>query len=140
LILEKTKILAVSRDIKLVNFLQQQLASDSCEVVNTVHSGIQLKHVLEAEQPDFIILDIVMPTLDGIGTCLQLRQWTQLPIMMLSTWGTTDNTVRGLNLCSDGYLTEPFGPEALKQRIEDILKSAPALPVQTFSGIFTSKN
>ena len=79
----KTKILAVSRDTALVSFLQQKLESEDYEIINTRHSGIQLRHVIEAESPEFIILDIVMPTLDGIGTCLQLRQWTQLPIMML---------------------------------------------------------
>jgi DNA-binding response OmpR family regulator len=138
--LAKIKILAVSRDTALVNFLQQKLGSETYEVINTRHSGIQLRHVLEAEQPDFIILDIVMPTLDGIGTCLQLRQWTQLPIMMLSTWGTLGNAVRGLNLCSDSYLTEPFEADVLKKRIEDTLNRIPNAPIQAFSGIFTSKN
>jgi DNA-binding response OmpR family regulator len=138
--LSTTKILAVTRDTALMNFLQQQLGCDEFEVINTRHTGTQLKHVLEAEQPDFIILDIVMPTLDGIGECLQLRQWTQLPIMMLSMWGTSDNKVRGLNLCSDSYLTEPFGIDVLKKRIENTLKRVPVTTVQTFSGIFTSKN
>jgi DNA-binding response OmpR family regulator len=120
--LVKTKILTISTDPVLVHFLQQELNHGEYEIISTRHTGLHLKEVVDAEDPDFIILDIMMPTLDGIGTCLQLRQWTHLPIMMLSTWGTGDNTVRGLNLGSDSYLTEPFGVDALKTRIEETLK------------------
>jgi len=61
-----------------------------------------------------------MPNLDGIGVCLQLRQWTQLPIMMLSTWGAEEGKVRGLNLGSNSYLTESFGIDELRTRIEHV--------------------
>jgi DNA-binding response OmpR family regulator len=117
----KVKILTISRDPVLVSFLQRELNNDEYEAVNTQQTGIYLKEVLEAEQPEFIILDIVMPTLDGIGTCLQLRQWTQTPIMMLSTWGTDGSKVKGLNLGSEGYLSEQFGTDILKKRIEETL-------------------
>ena len=120
--LAQNKILAITSDSVLVNFLRQELSDDDFEIISTRHTGIQLKDVIEMEEPDFIILDIMMPTLDGIGVCLQLRQWTQLPILMLTTWGTTDGTLRGLNLGADDYLTEPFGIDALKERIELTLK------------------
>jgi DNA-binding response OmpR family regulator len=120
--IEKTKILSISRDPILVSFLQRELNGDEYEVVNTQHTGIYLKDVLEAEQPDFIVLDIIMPSLDGIGTCLQLRQWTQTPIMMLSTWEAGSGTVKGLNLGSEGYLSDAFGADTLKKRIEETLK------------------
>ena len=118
----KTKILTITRDQPLVTLLQQQLNDGDYEIINTERRGIPLKDVVDAEGPEFIILDIVMPSLDGIGICLQLRQWTQTPIMMLSTWDTGDSTVRGLNLGSESYLTEPFSIDTLKQRIEDTLK------------------
>ena len=120
--LAKTKILTISSDPALNDFLQKGLNDGECEIVNTQHTGIQLKDVVDLEEPEFIILDIMMPTLDGIGVCLQLRQWTQLPIMMLTTWGTGDGTVRGLNLGSDSYLTEPFGVDTLKNQIDLTLK------------------
>ena len=120
--LAKTKVLAISRDPVLVNFLQRELNDGDYEIVNTQHTGIQLKNIIDAERPGFIILDIVMPSLDGIGVCLQLRQWTQTPVMMLSTWDTGNGTVRGLNLSSDAYLTEPFGGNVLKKRIKETLK------------------
>jgi DNA-binding response OmpR family regulator len=124
--LPKIKILTITRDSVLMSFLQQGLGNEDYEVINTQHTGYQLKDIIETEQPAFIILDIIMPTLDGIGTCLKLRQWTQLPILMLSTWGTGNGTIRGLDLCSDSYLTEPFGPDVLKTRIEDTLKRSMA--------------
>jgi two-component system KDP operon response regulator KdpE len=120
--LAKTKILAISRDPALVNFLQRELSNGEYEIVATQHTGIQLKNVIDTERPGFIILDIVMPSLDGVGTCLQLRQWTQTPVMMLSTWNTRNGTIRGLDLSADNYLTEPFGGDALKKRVKETLK------------------
>jgi len=119
----KTKILAVSEDQVLVNLLRHGFNSGRYEVVSTEESGIQLKNIIENEAPAFIVLDIVMPSLEGIRTCLQLRQWTQTPIMMLSAWETDDNMVRGLNLACDTYLTEPFDMPALKKRIEVTLNN-----------------
>jgi DNA-binding response OmpR family regulator len=119
---EKTKILTITRDQSLVTLLQQELNDGNYEIINTEHTGIPLKDIIEAENPEFIILDIVMPSLDGIGICLQLRQWTQTPIMMLSKWDTGEGMVRGLNLGSENYLTEPFSIDILKMRIEDTLK------------------
>jgi DNA-binding response OmpR family regulator len=120
--LAKTKVLAISRDTALVNFLRRELSGDDYEIVTTQHTGVQLKSIIDNERPGFIILDIVMPSLDGIGICLQLRQWTQTPVMMLSTWNTGNGTVRGLNLSSNDYLTEPFSGNILKKRIKETLK------------------
>jgi two-component system alkaline phosphatase synthesis response regulator PhoP len=123
---DKTKILTISRDHVMVTLLQQELNDGRFEIVNTERTGLPLRDVIEVERPSFIILDIVMPTLDGIGMCLQLRQWTQTPIMMLTTWNTGDGKVRGLNLGSDTYLTEPFSIDVLKARINDTLKRSVA--------------
>jgi len=138
--LAKTKILTVTRDPVLVSLLQQELNDGKYEIVNTQRTGIYLKDMLDTELPEFIILDIVVPTLDGIGICLQLRQWTQVPIMMLSTWDTGDGTVRGLNLGADNYLTEPFGIDTLKTRIEDTLKRNTAAAIDPLFNTRTGKN
>lgn len=138
--LSKTKILTVSSDPVLVNFLQQNLADGDYEIINTRHTDIRLKDIISSEQPEFIILDIMMPTLDGIGICLQLRQWTQLPVMMLSTWGTGDGSVRGLNLGAENYLTEPFTADTLKMRIEETLKRNAAAMIDPLSSIYNTKN
>ena len=118
----KTKILVIGNDPELLGLLQQELNDNDYEVVSTQDTGAGLRDELHEEHPDFIILDIMMPNLDGIEICLHLRQWTQVPILMLSTWGTGDGMVRGLNLGSDSYLTEPFGIDELKARINETLK------------------
>jgi len=120
--LTKTKILAVGNDPALLGLLQQELNNDGYEVASTQDTGAGLRDELHEENPDFVILDIMMPNLDGIEICLHLRQWTQVPIMMLSTWDTEDGMVRGLNLGSESYLTDPFGIEELKVRINETLK------------------
>jgi two-component system KDP operon response regulator KdpE len=133
--LRKTKVLAIGSDPALIKLLEQELSDGYYEVASTEHTGIELRDVLYHELPDFIILDIMMPTFDGIEICLHLRQWTQVPIMMLSTWGSADGTVRGINLGSESYLTEPFGTEELKERINMTLKrniaTEPLLKVHT---------
>ena len=72
----KTKILAIGNDPTLMELLQQELSDGDHQVAITRNTGSILKDLLDKAKPDFIILDIVMPTLDGIGTCLYLRQWT----------------------------------------------------------------
>ena len=136
--LRKTKILAIGDDPALSRLLEQELRNGYYEVASTQDTGISLRDVLNQELPDFIILDIMMPTLDGIRICLHLRQWTQVPIMMLSTWGTRDGTVRGLNLGSESYLTEPFGVEELKARINQTLKRKTNAMIDPLTNIGTS--
>ena len=128
--MNRTKIMVIGNDAALSTLVKQGL-EDDYEIVCTQCNGNNLRDAFYTEKPDFIILDIIMPELDGIGVCLTLRQWSQVPIMMLSTWGTGGDMVRGLNLGSETYLTEPFGTEELKARIEDTLKrsATPADPM-----------
>ncbi len=131
----KKKILTVSQDHVLIDTIQKGLSDDTYEVISTRHSGSELKAVIDFEQPCFILQDIIMPSLDGIGNCLQIRQWTSTPILMLTTWETGDGSVRGLNLCSDDYLTEPFNVNILRLRIEETLKrNAAAAGVGGYTG------
>jgi two-component system, OmpR family, alkaline phosphatase synthesis response regulator PhoP len=136
----KTKILSVTRDPVLVSFLKREINDGEYEIINTQQSGVYLKEVLDAEHPEFIILDIMMPSLDGIGTCLQLRQWTQAPIMMLSTWSAGSGTVRGLNLGSEGYLSESFGADELRKRISETLKRRSSAMANPFYNSAPARN
>ena len=133
----KRKILAISSDSELKNFLEQELSNGRYDIVSTRDTGIPLKGKIDMEKPEFIILDIMMPTLDGIEVCLRLRQWTKLPIMMLTKWGAEDGMVRGLNLSSDSYLTEPFGTDTLNTRIEETIKRNSAAAADPLTNIYT---
>jgi DNA-binding response OmpR family regulator len=138
MMLTKIKILAISSDTDLKNFLDSELSQGKYEIVCTRDTGITLREQIEKEKPKFIILDIMMPTLDGIEVCLRLRQWTKLPIMMLTKWGTENGSVRGLNLSSDSYLTEPFGTDTLNTRIEETIKRNTAAMADPLSNIYSS--
>jgi len=114
------KILVVSGDPVLLGFLHHNLHQASYQVAAAQDTGEELRKTLDGVKPDLIILDIVMPELDGIEMCLRIRQWSEVPIMMLSVWGAGKDRVRGLDLSSDCYLTEPFGIGDLTTRIEEI--------------------
>jgi DNA-binding response OmpR family regulator len=137
--LTKTKILAISGDPELKVFLEQELGNGKYEIVSTNDTGIPLRDKINTVKPEFIILDIMMPTLDGIEVCLRLRQWTKLPIMMLTKWGTDNGMVRGLNLSSDSYLTEPFGTDTLNLRIEETIKRNSAAVTNPLTSFYTGK-
>jgi DNA-binding response OmpR family regulator len=140
IMLTKRKILAISNDTELKDFLDRELSPGKYEIVCTRDTGITLRERIDKEKPHFIILDIMMPTLDGIEICLRLRQWTKLPIMMLTKWGTDNGMVRGLNLSSDSYLTEPFGTDTLNTRIEETIKRNAAAMADPLSNIYSSSS
>lgn len=118
----KIKILVVSNDSVMQRFLKQNLNEGDYQVAGTQCTGEKLKATLDEEYPDIAILDIMMPSLDGLKICLRIRQWSQVPIIMLSAWGAGGDKVRGLNLSADSYLTEPFGIEDLITRIDIALQ------------------
>ena len=118
----KTKTLVISSDPVMLRFLQQNLNGNNYHVATTQNTGDSLRAVLDKELPDIAILDIMMPDMDGIEVCLEIRQWSQIPIIMLSAWGAGEGKVRGLDLSAESYLTEPFSIDELIARIKDALQ------------------
>ena len=118
----KIEILVISSDPALLRLLQQNFNKSDYQIASTQHTDEELKAVLEKEAPDIVILDIMMPNLNGVEVCLRIRQWSQIPIIMLSAWGAEQGKVRGLDLSADSYLTEPFGIDELMVRIEEVLQ------------------
>ncbi len=117
----RKKILIISDDPRLTGFLSTSLSASEFNIANMDNVGGDLGAELDREIPDLVILDILMPWMDGIELCLRVRQWCPAPIIMLSTWGAKKDTVRGLDLGAETYLTEPFDIEGLKERIEGAL-------------------
>ena len=115
----RLKILVISSDRVIIRFLQDNLNNGDYELVSTQQTKEELKAVLDKEMPNLVVADIMMPNMDGIETCLRIRQWSQVPIMMLSAWGAGQDMIRGLDLSADGYLTEPFGIAELIARIRE---------------------
>jgi len=115
----RLKILVISSDKVIIRFLQDNLDNNDYDVVSTQQTKEELKGVLDKEMPNLVVADIMMPNMDGIETCLRIRQWSQVSIMMLSAWGAGQDMIRGLDLSADGYLTEPFGIAELIARIRE---------------------
>ncbi len=118
----KTKTLVISNDPVMLGFLQRNFSENGYQMTSTQRTEEDLKMVLDMESPDLVILDIMMPNLDGIEVCLRIRQWSEVPVMMLSTWGAGEGKIRGLDLSTESYLTEPFDIDVLKARVREVLQ------------------
>jgi DNA-binding response OmpR family regulator len=117
-------ILAVDDDLEVLETLGRVLRREAFEV-GLISSGTEALHVLEKRHPDLMILDIIMPGMDGITVCRRLRQdprFTALPILFLTAKGTTDDIVDGLDAGADDYVVKPFELAELRARIHALLR------------------
>ena len=95
--------------------------------------GAEALQTFEMELPDLVILDIMMPKLDGFEVCRRLREWSQIPVIMLSARGDESDKVKCLDLGADDYITKPFGASELIARVKAVLRrteAATAIPTQ----------
>jgi len=115
------KILIVSHEPVLTELLSRQLPPRGYEIAVTL-PGETLGTTLQETRPDLILLDIAMPQMDGIEQCLDIRRHCSVAIIMLSSWGAGVDEIRGLDLSSESYLTEPFGIDELTVRIEETFR------------------
>jgi len=117
----KTSILLVDDDTQLVRLVRANLESVGYKVFAVTDSRSALE-VLNAEILDLIILDIMLPGLDGFELCQRIREFTFTPIIMLTAKVEDTDKVRGFKLGADDYLTKPFNVEELLARIEAVLR------------------
>ena len=115
------RILVVDDDLAIIKFLQANLKAEGYEVL-TALDGTQAIDTVERELPDLIILDIMLPEMDGFEICERLRQWSQIPIIMLSARGDEDDKVKCLNLGADDYISKPFSINELLARIKAVFR------------------
>ncbi len=116
------KVLVISSDPVLQGFLQRNLREYGYQSYSTKDCGEGLRALLDAEVADLVLLDAMMPTMEGIEVSLRIRQWCQVPILMLSAWGAGRDKVRRLDFSSDDYLTEPLDAAGLISHIENVLR------------------
>ena len=116
------RFLVVSDDRVLVEFVRKNAGGQVLQMRFPRAEGRQLTATVCEEHPDLVVVDIMMPWMDGIGLSLRLRQSTDVPVMLLSAWGAGKNRVRGLDLSAESYLTEPYDGGELSERIEEALR------------------
>jgi DNA-binding response OmpR family regulator len=117
------KILLIDDSQEMTWLLKRALARDDYEV-EVAHSGNEGLRQAYAFQPDLILLDIMMPGMDGWEVLHRLREFSDVPVIMLTAVGGADKTVMGLDIGADDYITKPFEIEELKARVRAILRRA----------------
>lgn len=119
-----SQILVVEDDARLGATLHRVLTAEGHHV-DLVGDGLEaLRHA--REQPfDLVVLDVMLPGLDGVGVCRRLRATAQVPILMLTALSGTDDRVRGLDAGADDYLVKPFAYEELLARVRALLRRNP---------------
>lgn len=119
--MRKTRILVVDDDIGVLKSVRANLQAKDCEMLLAM-DGIEALQIIEREFPDLIILDIMMPGMDGFEVCRQVREWSKIPIIMLSARHDVEEKARCLNGGADDYITKPFGVNELIARVRAILR------------------
>ncbi len=117
----KKRILVVDDEINIIKFLRANLEEKGYEVLAAMDGAAALQ-VFEKEVPDLVLLDIMMPKLDGFEVCRRLREWTHTPIIMLSARANEGDKVKCLDIGADDYITKPFGAAELLARVNATLR------------------
>ena len=131
---KKSKILVVDDEPKVRMFIRANLEARSYEVY-LAQDGVEAVEMAGRVLPDVIVLDVNMPRMDGIEACRRIREWADMPIIILSVRGDEKDKVRALDEGADDYITKPFGVEELLARIRVALRRSAsttiAMPVFT---------
>jgi len=130
--MNKTRILVVDDELSIIKFLRANLEARGYEVLAAM-DGAEALQTIEMELPDLVILDIMMPKMDGFEVCRRVREWSQIPVIMLSARGDESDKVKCLDLGADDYITKPFGKGELIARVRAVLRrseTAATIPTQ----------
>jgi two-component system phosphate regulon response regulator OmpR len=118
------RLLVVDDDRELRELLHRYL-SDNGFAVTTVNDGLDMARELEAKPFDLVILDLMLPGDDGLTLTRQLRQHSDVPVIMLSAKGDDVDRIVGIEMGADDYLAKPFNPRELLARIRSLLRRCP---------------
>lgn len=117
-------ILIVEDEVEIAELMRFHVEREGFES-KTVHSGRIALQLIEAEQPDLILLDLMLPDLDGLEVCRRLKykaETRNIPILIVSAKGDESDIVAGIELGADDYVTKPFSPKILMARVKNILR------------------
>jgi DNA-binding response OmpR family regulator len=121
------RIVVIDDDPFIIQLIEQTLENEDYEMT-FASSGRDGLRVVTDTKPHLVILDIMMPDMDGWETCGRIREASHVPILMLTALGSRKDIVRGLNVGADDYLAKPFHPEELSARVTALLRRA-SMPV-----------
>jgi DNA-binding response OmpR family regulator len=116
-----TKILVVDDEPRYLRLLEANLLTEGYDVL-TASDGLQAIDTFSSNPVELILLDVMMPRLDGFATCQRIRQYSNVPIIILTAKGEEQDRVRGLDLGADDYLVKPFSATELLARVRAVLR------------------
>jgi two-component system KDP operon response regulator KdpE len=128
------RIIIIEDDGPVRRFLEAALSNAGYEVVEAETGRMGLTHIL-ARMPDLVVLDLGLPDMDGMEIISRVREWAQVPIIVLSARGREDDKVEALNAGADDYLTKPFSVPELLARIRVALRHAAVLKAGGGEGV-----
>jgi DNA-binding response OmpR family regulator len=117
------RILVVDDETRMIGFIRMNLEHEGHQVIEA-HNGAMALDMVRTLLPDMVLLDVMMPELDGFETLKMLREFSSIPVIMLTAKGQENDKVYGLELGADDYVTKPFGPRELSSRIKAVLRRA----------------
>jgi two-component system KDP operon response regulator KdpE len=115
------RVLVVDDEPRMIGFIRMNLELEG-HLVLEAHNGLEALEVVRTQLPDLILLDVMMPELDGFETLRMLREFSTVPVIILTAKGDENDKVYGLELGADDYVTKPFGPRELSSRIRAVLR------------------
>ena len=118
------KVLVIDDDVKTTELVKLYLRRDGYRVV-TAYDGLQALDVAREAHPDLVVLDLMLPGLDGFEVFRALRDESDVPIIMLTAKTTEQDRLNGLDLGADDYVTKPFSPKELAARVRAVLRRLP---------------
>lgn len=118
---KKELVLVVDDDIRILRMLQLTLEAEGYRVVRASGSQVALDIFVE-EAPDLVLLDIMLPGMDGCTVCQRIREFSQVPIIMITAKTGDEDKVRGLDTGADDYITKPFSAMEVTARVRAVLR------------------
>lgn len=119
------KILVVDDEERMLRFIRLNLEHDGFQVIEAI-KGREALDKMRTGMPDLILLDVMLPDLDGFEVLKMVREISSIPIIMLTAKGEEDDRVKGLELGADDYVTKPFSPRELVSRVKAVLRRVEA--------------
>lgn len=128
---ESKTILVVDDEPRYLSLVEVNLTTDGYQV-QTASDGQQAVDSVAEEQPDLVLLDIMMPVMDGFTACERIREFSSVPIIILTAKGEERDRVRGLDAGADDYIVKPFSAQELLARVRAVLRRAEREPLDGF--------
>jgi DNA-binding response OmpR family regulator len=141
------RIVVVDDDPTVADVVGRYLVRDG-HTVECVHDGLEALRRIELQQPDLVVLDLMLPGIDGLEVCRRLRERWPIPVVMLTALGDETDRLAGFEIGADDYVTKPFSPRELAMRVRSVLRRSRASmpagrleePRQADQGLLTDRD